>query len=297
MRTIILIGTAAIMALALFNLSGCNDDPVDQSAPVIEVSDPVMNEIFAAGSSIPFKARFEDNMELGTYNIEIHDDFDGHSHGRIAARQTDPSLQKWYYDESFEIPEGKSVFDVDLENEIAIPENTLAGPYHFIVQAIDKAGNATAFDDDSSVELSVFISNTTQPQITITNLDAGELHLEEGVLFIVTGEASDATTGTYAGMHAIDVVLGPESEDDQHSHGGRIADENLIEASFEDEQLASLIVDGKIILDKVFEGIGFIPTKTQIDELIADELEHLSLKILVHDEQGNIAISLTPVHL
>jgi hypothetical protein len=296
MRTILLSGVAGIIGLALLNLTACNDDPVDQSAPTIELSEPGMNETFAAGDHVHFEAVFEDDVELGTYNIEIHDNFDGHSHGRVAARQTDPSLQKWYFDESFEFPSGETIQEVHLEDEIHVAENAFAGPYHFIVQSIDKAGNATAFDDDSAVEIQILISNNSQPDITISNLEEGELHLDAGILFQAEGNVMDPTTGTYAGMHAIYITLGEGELHHDHNHGGRLADEDLIDVSYEDEQLEAFMTDGVIDLGKVFEDIGFVPSQSQIDDLKAEDIDHLDLFILVHDEQGNIGVSITPVH-
>jgi hypothetical protein len=296
MKTKLLSGIVGIMGLALLNLTACNDDPVDQSAPTIELSEPGMNEIFAAGDHVHFEAVFEDDVELGTYNVEIHDNSDGHSHGRVAAWQTDPSLIKWYFDESFEFPSGETIQEVLFEDEIQVAENALAGPYHFIVQAIDKAGNATAFDDDSAVEIQILIANNSQPDITISNLEEGELRLEAGVLFQAEGDVTDPTIGTYAGMHAVNITLGEGELDHDHNHGGRLANEDLIDVSYEKEQLEAFMTDGVINLGAVFEDIGFVPTQSQIDELKTADIDHLDLMIMVHDEQGNIGVSITPVH-
>ncbi|MDZ7608214.1 MAG: DUF4625 domain-containing protein [Cyclobacteriaceae bacterium] len=291
-----LYGIMALGFAVIAGLSGCGDEEVDVSGPQIEMAEPAMNEFVDAGSAVHFMAEFKDNIELKTYNIEIHDDFDRHSHGRIAAVQADPSLLKWYFEESFDIPEGSREYSVHLESEIVVAENALAGPYHFIVQAIDASGNATSFDDDSNVEVTIFITNNSMPQATITNLEDGELHIAVNQMFMVEGNITDATTGTYAGMHALDIILGEENGDHDHSQGGRLAEEDLIDVTFEEGDLEQFMEGGQIILQKVFESINFKLSQAQLDELTAENVEHLDLKIMAHDEQGNIGISITPVH-
>ncbi|MCG8310941.1 MAG: DUF4625 domain-containing protein [Cytophagales bacterium] len=290
----------SMILLAAIGLVSCNDDdePLDVTAPTIEVEEPVMGERFQAGAHAHFEATFKDDIELATYKIDIHENFDGHSHGRIASGAEDPSLIKWTYSESFIIPEGLTLYEAALEDEIEIPSNTVAGPYHFIVQAIDKAGNSTGFQDNSAIEMEVYIVNNSQPVVDITNLENDELEIEVGVLFMAEGNVTDPTTGTYAGMHALEVVLGEGTHDDHdHDHGGRIAEDDLIDQDFEENDLAQFMVDDAIILDKVFESINFTLSKDQLDDLVAEEIDHLILTIKVHDEQGNITVSNTEVHI
>jgi len=125
-----------------------------------------------------------------------------------------------------------------------------------------------------------------------------ELEIEVGTVFMVTGDVTDPTTGEYEGMHSLEVILGEDShEEHEHDHGGRIAEEDLIDVHFEEEELAQFMVDGAIILDKIFETINFTLSEAELDELIEEEIDHLKLTISVHDEQGNIAVSNTEVHV
>jgi len=287
------------LVITLILLSGCDDlYLIDTTAPTIEVSSPMAGGYLPAGEYALFEAKFVDDFELATYNIEIHENISGHAHGRIAATSDDPSLIKWSYKQSFFIPEGLTLFQAVLEDVIEIPSNTLAGPYHFIVQSIDKQGNATSFQDDSTVEMEVYITNDSQSVINITNLIEDELEIEVDILFIAEGDVSDPTIGEYAGMHSIHVVLGEglhEGHDD--NHGGRIAEEDLIDVYFEEQELQQFVVDNAIILDKVFDYIDFTLSQEQYDALIAEQIDHLLLTIKVFDEQGNITISNTDVHI
>lgn len=300
MKTIIsTVFTLSVYSI-LFVLSGCNDDSetIDVTAPAIELSDPVNGDFFAAGTPVHFEASFTDDLELGSYNINIHNNFDGHAHGRVAASNDDPSLIKWSFSQSFEFQSGMKNSDVHLHDEIEIPANTMAGPYHFIVSAVDRSGNATSYQDNSTIEVEIIITNNSMPLVEITNLVNDELEIEAGTLFMVTGTVTDPTVGTYAGMHSIEIILGEAHyEDHDHDHGGRVAAEDFIDFDLDEAEMDAYMEGDAIILDKIFEAINFTLSQTQLNELIAEEIDHLVLTIKVKDEQGNLAVSLTDVHV
>ncbi len=176
----------------------------------------------------------------------------------------------------------------------------MAGPYHFVVQAVDQAGNATNYQDGSTVEFEVLIMNDSQPVVNITNLVEGELEIESGARFIVEGDISDPTTGTYAGMHSMEVLLGEDHEEaHDHVHGRIEQDEhsNLIDVDYEGSDLEVFMIDGIIQLDLVFESIDFTLSQQQLDELTSEGIDHLLLNLKVRDEQGNMTISRTIVHI
>lgn len=282
----------------VFLLSACSEDElIDTNAPEINLERPGNHGYLIAGEFVDFKATFTDDRELATYNVEIHDNFDSHAHGRIAGVSDDPSLIKWSYNQNFLIPGGNTEFLVETDDVILVPENTLAGPYHFIVRAIDQAGNSTGYQDGTTAEHEVYISNDDQPVVNITNLVDDELEIEAGVLFSITGEISDPTIGEYAGMHGVDITLGEDEHDDHGHDHGRIAAEDLIDMSIEESELDQFMTDDIISLDKVFEDINFTLSENQLSDLVTEEIDHLILIIRVHDEQGNISISRTPVHI
>ncbi|GAA4444578.1 DUF4625 domain-containing protein [Ravibacter arvi] len=135
--------------LVALQFSCKNDDPAvtDKEPPVITVEKPVMEASYTAGSQISFEAVIEDNQELAVYQIEIHDDHDGHSHGRMAA-------SPFSYRKSFQLTGKKAT----VTETIAIPADAAPGEYHFIVTAIDKANNATNFADGSTKEIHIEIT-------------------------------------------------------------------------------------------------------------------------------------------
>ncbi|ODS76779.1 MAG: hypothetical protein ABS46_18960 [Cytophagaceae bacterium SCN 52-12] len=129
---------------------GCGkNDPEaqDTEAPVITVASPVTGSTFEAGSQIRFEAEIEDNAGLAICNVNIHSNFDGHSHARIAASPLS-------FEKSFTLTGKKA----SISELIDIPSDATPGNYHFIVKAIDEARNATGYSDGSTKEIDITIS-------------------------------------------------------------------------------------------------------------------------------------------
>ncbi len=83
--------------MLLCALSACSSSeenkPKDMTAPEISsqgiVAIPIDCEVFRRGDVIPFNYLFTDDVELGADNIEIHNNFDDHTH---SATSTDGPL-------------------------------------------------------------------------------------------------------------------------------------------------------------------------------------------------------------
>ncbi|WP_298649498.1 DUF4625 domain-containing protein [uncultured Proteiniphilum sp.] len=127
-------------------LSCGREDDHDMEKPVIDMSGvsafPLTCDIVYKGESFTFKAVFTDNGELGNYNIEIHNNFDHHSHSTDDV-ECEPDEKKtpvnpFVYNESFPIPQG--VVSYEAEQSIYIPEDVDTGDYHFMIRLTDKAG-------------------------------------------------------------------------------------------------------------------------------------------------------------
>jgi len=133
-------------------------EPGDTSPPTIVVATPTQEENFTGGNAIPFKATFSDNISLSEYRIEMHSDFDGHSHEKL-------STVPFYFD-TIVSTTGKQHTG---EFPIQIPLDVTAGKYHFIVTCIDAAGNEAEF-----VELDLQIQNSSDiipPNLSLTSPD------------------------------------------------------------------------------------------------------------------------------
>lgn len=142
-KKIILYSLVCLIAMAC---SSNDDDSQDMEKPSIDMSFnnayPQNCVILYRGESFPFRAIFTDNQELGNYNIEIHNNFDHHSHSTDNVEcDLEPKkapVKAFVYNQDFSIPSGKSTFYAN--NEISIPADIDTGDYHFMVRLTDKAG-------------------------------------------------------------------------------------------------------------------------------------------------------------
>lgn len=135
-----------LTCLLFLACSDDNEDTKDMEKPVIDMAGsnafPQNCVILYRGESFPFKAVFTDNVELGSYNIEIHNNFDHHSHSTDDVEcDLEPKkspVKAFVYNQDFSIPIGKNVFEAN--DEIPIPADVDTGDYHFMVRLTDKAG-------------------------------------------------------------------------------------------------------------------------------------------------------------
>ena len=138
-------------AIVLFGAVACssNDDSVkDTAKPVITdegiTANPVDCQVYNRGESISFRYRFTDNQELGNYNLEIHNNFDNHTHGTQGQsceldQKKEATKNAFYYNKDFSIPSGSKAYDAS--QEIKIPATAEPGDYHFVIRVTDQTGN------------------------------------------------------------------------------------------------------------------------------------------------------------
>ena len=129
-----------ILVLALFSCENSGDK--DMQKPVIEVSFPQSCVELQCGESFTFRAQFFDNAELGSYNIEIHHNFDHHSHStdnvECELDEKKTPVKAWIFNCDYDIPAGQKAFEAN--SEIAVPADIDAGDYHFMVRLTDRSG-------------------------------------------------------------------------------------------------------------------------------------------------------------
>lgn len=136
----------SLIGLFLLGCSNSDNDSKDMEKPVIDMSgseaSPRNCVVLYRGESFSFRAVFSDNQELGNYNIEIHNNFDHHSHSTDNVEcDLEPKkspVNAFIYNQDFPVPPGKTMFEAD--QEIEIPADVDTGDYHFMVRVTDKAG-------------------------------------------------------------------------------------------------------------------------------------------------------------
>lgn len=136
---------SAMLLCALSACSSSDEDEKDMTQPEIVATDtasPLDCDTYHKGGKIPFSYLFKDDQELGSYNIEIHNNFDHHTHSTSAVECSLNAVKEaqkpWVFNRDFSIPEGQKSYDASME--IDVPADIDAGDYHFMVRLTDKAG-------------------------------------------------------------------------------------------------------------------------------------------------------------
>jgi hypothetical protein len=253
--------------LFLAFLAACNKDddsvPVDRTPPTVRdvtLNDQTENIVVQPGSTMHFDAVFEDDERLGQYKIDIHNNFDGHTHGRLAHTPFE-------FSQTYDLI-GRTQ---TVHEDIAIPEDAAPGPYHFTLQFFDAAGN-----EGELVVMDFDIADPdNQPVITITSHDIiEEIEVEPGGSIILEGTVFDPD-----GLEEVHIILGHEVEDG-HDHR-RNEEEPLFEFEVE--------LNGETTWN--FEDMGPIEIPEDAEE------GHYELRIMAEDINGNTRVVTIEVHI
>ncbi|MBW6458982.1 MAG: DUF4625 domain-containing protein [Bacteroidales bacterium] len=124
---------------------------MDKEKPTIDLSIqdafPVNCDTLYFGESFTMRVRFTDNVELGSFSIEIHQNFDHHSHStEVTECNMDPikaPVNQYLFIQDYDIPAGLSEHVTDLT--ITIPSGNAHGPfdtgdYHLYISLTDAEG-------------------------------------------------------------------------------------------------------------------------------------------------------------
>lgn len=139
------------LLLVLFVFITCSKSEVDDEKPEIDLTVsgafPQNCDTLYFGETFIFKVLFTDNVELGSYSIDIHNNFDHHSHSTEVTEcnldDVKEPVNAYVFIEDYDIPEGMDVYETSLE--ITIPDGDSngeldEGDYHFFISLVDKEG-------------------------------------------------------------------------------------------------------------------------------------------------------------
>lgn len=145
MKTYRLLSFMAVLAIAV---AGCKKDKeeIDTTYPTINVESanafPKQCSIIKRGEKFVFRADLSDNVELGSVSVDIHHNFDQHSHStEVAACNMDAKktpVNPLTFIKDFPLPSGQKNYQI--AQEINVPANIDAGDYHFLIRLTDKSG-------------------------------------------------------------------------------------------------------------------------------------------------------------
>ena len=124
----------------------CDDMVKDDEMPVIDMTSdtafPQNCVTVYRGESFTFNALFTDNLELGSYSIEMHNNFDHHTHSTSSEEcelgAIKGAVKPLLFIEEYSIPAGKTEYSASIE--INVPADVDTGDYHFMVRLTDKSG-------------------------------------------------------------------------------------------------------------------------------------------------------------
>ncbi len=167
----------SLIVLSFF-VFGCgqsdNKTPVDKTKPTGEVINiPATVDQAVDFPVLPFEINFVDDINLKEYKIDIHDNFDGHSHGRR------DGSKRFAFNKSYPMS-GKTF---KAKDNITIPKDAPTGPYHFIVKYFDAAGN-----EGNEIEVDFSITNVfRQTDLSLVFLNPPK----KGERLAIAGQAND----------------------------------------------------------------------------------------------------------
>lgn len=136
----------------LFIASSCDDDSnIDTEKPFIDNSivDAFPNncDTLYFGETFTLKLLFTDNLELGSYSIDIHHNFDHHSHSTEVSQcsfdDDKEAVNPFTFIDDYAIPDGLNEYFTNVSisitdsNESGIYDE---GDYHFFIRLTDKEG-------------------------------------------------------------------------------------------------------------------------------------------------------------
>ena len=118
----------------------------DDSLPEISMSEeddfPLNCDTIYRGQNFVFHATFTDNVELGAYSIDIHNNFNHHTHSTdIVECKTDAvktPVDPFIFLEEYEIPAKQTIYEATVS--IDVPADIDNGDYHFLVRLTDASG-------------------------------------------------------------------------------------------------------------------------------------------------------------
>ncbi|MEE4287123.1 MAG: DUF4625 domain-containing protein [Mariniphaga sp.] len=143
---------AFIIAVFFIGFISCEKgEEIDKEKPSIDLTIqgafPVNCDTLYFGETFMLKVKFTDNVELGSYSIDIHNNFDHHSHSTEVTECSlgpikDP-VNPFTFIQDYAIPEGLQEYETNIQ--ISLPAgnsegNFDDGDYHFFIRLTDKEG-------------------------------------------------------------------------------------------------------------------------------------------------------------
>lgn len=135
-----------LLVLVLSNCSKDKAEPIDTTYPEINTNVPQafpkQCSVLKRGEKFLFKALVSDNAQLGSLSVDIHHNFDHHTHSteleECEMAPVKQAVKPFLLIKSIAIPAGLKSYEVSAE--IEVPADVDPGDYHFMIRLTDKEG-------------------------------------------------------------------------------------------------------------------------------------------------------------
>lgn len=168
----------ALLFFSLLIFSSCEEDN-DTTPPYfnyIQVNAQEEDVVENIPGTLGFRVDCVDDNQLGQLKIEVHENFDGHDHGKIAA-------DAFFYSVVVNLSGKKQ----NINKVVNIPTNAASGPYHMTFQLTDRAGNQA-----NVVTRNLTLQSPSQPIVDLTFPDfSSEVNLPSNTNLLVLGTIED----------------------------------------------------------------------------------------------------------
>ena len=164
MKKLLTIIASALIMSAITSSDNDDDKDIDTEKPQINASidgaSPANAATFYFGEDIPVKLLLTDNAELGSFSVNIHNNFDHHSHsteeegedhdheeGEEHHHHEGEDGDAFQFTQDYTIPAGSTQFLIDTKISLPVKSDDgdeyEGGDYHFMITVTDKAGFST----------------------------------------------------------------------------------------------------------------------------------------------------------
>jgi hypothetical protein len=134
--------------LFILVISSCTNEDIDKDVekPTISINYnegfPQGCALLARGETYHFRAQITDNKELASYSIDIHNNFDHHTHDdqvtECDLEDIKQAINPLIFIENYSIEAGLTSYEINVS--ITIPENIDTGDYHCAYSVTDQTG-------------------------------------------------------------------------------------------------------------------------------------------------------------
>ncbi|WP_458627189.1 DUF4625 domain-containing protein [Winogradskyella sp. PC D3.3] len=130
-------------------ISSCSSDDsvdIDEQKPTISINYadgfPQACEQLVKGETYIFKAKVSDNKALASYSLDLHNNFDHHTHDdqgeTCDLEPIKEAVNPLIYMENFTIEGGLTTYEINIS--ITIPNDIDTGDYHCAYSVTDETG-------------------------------------------------------------------------------------------------------------------------------------------------------------